>query len=141
MFTRPKMKIDSLYGALIYIAIKFGYPIIPTRNIAETATCLKRIAIREQVKNPAPIFARYAQKKMNNEERKKFILEGFYDTGPKLAKILIEKFKTPYDVLYTINHSKLLFTKTGNPKGVEGPLGEIRGIGFKWVEKNKKLFE
>lgn len=135
------MKIDSLYGALIYIVRKLGYPVIPTRNIEETAICLKRIAIREQVKNPAPFFSRNAPKKMNNEERKKFILEGLYDTGPKLAISLIEKFKTPYDVLYAIYHSKLTFTKTGNPKGVEGPLGEIRGIGVKWVKKNKDLFK
>ena len=141
MFTRPKMKIDSLYGALVFIGIKLGYSIIPTRNIEETAQCLKRIAIREQIKEGTIVLARHAPKSMNNEERKRFILEGLYDTGLKLAKILIEKFRTPLNVFKAINQSRLIYTKTGNPKGVEGPLGEIKGIGFKWIEKNKKLLE
>ncbi|KKM50000.1 hypothetical protein LCGC14_1556500, partial [marine sediment metagenome] len=31
------------------------------------------------------------------------------------------------------------FTRTGNPKGIEGPLEGLTGFGWKFVQKNQEI--
>jgi hypothetical protein len=66
-------------------------------------------------------------------------LEGLIDTGSKKSQALIEKFGTPLKVFEAIRDTEITYTKTGNPKGIEGPLGELSGFGWKYLEKNKEL--
>ena len=65
--------------------------------------------------------------------------EGLVDTGPKKAKLLIDTFKTPDKVLKSIKHTEIAFTRTGNPKGIQGPLKQLSGFGWKYIQKNKKI--
>jgi len=139
VFETTGMKINSIYGALAYVSYKLGISVIPTRNIGDTAIVIKRIATREQKKDYAPIFSRKAPKGLSIEERRSFILEGLYDTGPKKAVQLIRHFKTPFNVLKAIKNSFILYTKTGNPKGIEGPLSKIKGFSHNYIKKNKEL--
>ena len=139
VFENTGMKITSIYGALSYIAYKLGIIVIPTRNLNDTAIVIERIAYREQVKDGAAILSRRAPKSMSLEERRSFIVEGFVDIGPKKAKSLIEKYETPYQVFKAIKHTEITYTRTGNPKGIEGPLKELSGISWKFVEKNKEM--
>ena len=76
---------------------------------------------------------------MNAEERRPFIVEGFVDIGPKKAKSLIENYETPYQVFKVIKHTEVIYTRTGNPKGIKGPLNDLSGFGWKFVEKNKEM--
>lgn len=133
------MNLSSIYGALAYIAYKLGVAVIPTRNINDTIIVIERIAYREQVEDIKPVLSRRAPKGMSVEERRVFIVEGLLDTGPKKAKMLIEEFKTPYDVLYAIKNTNIIYTKTGTPKGIEGPISKLPGFGWKFIEKNKEL--
>ncbi|MBD3255414.1 MAG: hypothetical protein GF383_09990 [Candidatus Lokiarchaeota archaeon] len=137
VFENTGMRISSIYGALSYISYKLGISVIPTRNIEDTAIVVERIAYREQVKDDAPVLSRKAPKKMSNEERRTFIIEGLVDIGPKKAETLIKNFKTPYQVFKAIKHTKILYTRTGNVKGINGPLKKIKGIGPKFVSKNR----
>jgi Fanconi anemia group M protein len=139
VFENTGMKITSIYGALSYIAYKLGIIVIPTRNLNDTAIVIERIAYREQVKDGAAILSRRAPKSMSLEERRSFIVEGFVDIGPKKAKNLIEKYETPYQVFKAIKHTEITYTRTGNPKGIEGPLKELSGFSWKFVEKNKEM--
>lgn len=139
VFENTGMKIASIYGALAKIAYKLGIAVIPTRNLDDTAIVIERIAYREQIKNGASILSRRAPKSMSLEERRSFIVEGFVDIGPKKAKSLIEKYETPYQVFKAIKHTEVTYTRTGNPKGIEGPLNELSGFGWKFVEKNKEM--
>jgi len=139
VFDNTGMKISSIYGALSFISYKLGISVIPTRNIEDTAIVVERIAFREQVKDNMPIFSRRAPKQMSKKERRSFIIEGLVDIGAKKANALIEKFKTPYEVFKAIKHTEILFTKTGNPKGISGPLEDITGFGWKFVDKNQRL--
>ncbi len=139
VFENTGMKISSIYGALAYISYKLGISVIPTRNLEDTAIVIERIAYREQIKDGAFILSRKAPKGMSTEERRTFIVEGFVDIGPKKAKSLIEKYKTPYRVFKAIQQTEITFTRTGNPKGIEGPLSELSGFGWKFVEKNKEM--
>ena len=139
VFENTGMKISSIYGALAYISYKLGISVIPTRNLEDTAIVIERIAYREQIKDGAFILSRKAPKSMSTEERRTFIVEGFVDIGPKKAKSLIDEYKTPYRVLKAIQQTEITFTRTGNPKGIEGPLSELSGFGWKFVEKNKEM--
>lgn len=139
VFENTGMKIASIYGALAKIAYKLGIAIIPTRNLDDTAIVIERIAYREQVKDGATILSRKAPKSMSVEERRTFIVEGFVDIGPKKAKFLIENYETPYKVFKAIKHTEVTYTRTGNPKGIKGPLSDLSGFGWKFVEKNKEM--
>ncbi|NVM44908.1 MAG: hypothetical protein HWN79_08320 [Candidatus Lokiarchaeota archaeon] len=139
VFENTGMKIASIYGALAKIAYKIGLAVIPTRNLNDTAIVIERIAYREQVKDGTTILSRKAPKSMSIEERRSFIVEGFVDIGPKKAKSLIERYETPYQVFKAIKHTEVTYTRTGNPKGIEGPLKELSGFSWKFVEKNKEM--
>ncbi|MFX1339148.1 MAG: ERCC4 domain-containing protein [Promethearchaeota archaeon] len=139
VFENTGMRISSIYGALSFISYKLGIAVIPTRNIEDTVIVIERIAYREQIKDDMPLLSRKAPKEMSVEHRRTFIVEGFIDIGPKKAKALIEKFKTPYRVIKAISKTEVLYTRTGNPKDIEGPLKEIPGIGWKFVHKNKEI--
>lgn len=133
------MSLSSIYGALAYIACKMGVAVIPTRNIEDTAIVIERIAFREQIKDEKPVLTRRAPKGMTIEERREFVMEGLILTGPKKAKKLIEQFQTPYKVIKAIKSSEVVFTNTGKPKGIKGPLSDLPGFGWKYLKKNREL--
>ena len=139
VFKKVGMKISSIYGALAFISYKLGISVIPTRNLEETAITIERIAYREQVKNDMPLLSRKAPKGMTIEDRRIYIIEGLVNIGPKKAMLLIEKFRTPYNVVKAIKKTNITFTRTGNPKGIEGPLEGLTGFGWKFVQKNQEI--
>ena len=139
VFENTGMKISSIYGALSYISYKLGISVIPTRNLEDTAIVIERIAYREQIKDNMPLLSRKAPKEMSKKDRRSFIVEGLVDIGSKKANTLIDKFETPYQVFKAIKHTEITYTRTGNPKGIEGPLEELTGFGWKFVEKNQKI--
>ncbi len=139
VFNKVGMKISSIYGALAFVSYKLGVSVIPTRNLEDTAIVIERIAYREQVKNDMPLLSRKAPKGMTIEDRRIYIIEGLVDIGPKKAKLLIEKFKTPSNVVKAIRKTNIIFTRTGNPKGIEGPLKELKGFSWKFVQKNQEI--
>lgn len=139
VFESTGMKISSIYGALSFVSYKLGISVIPTRNLEDTAIVIERIAYREQVKDDMPLLSRRAPKEMSKKERRTFIIEGLIDIGPKKAKALVEKFKTPYKVFQSIKKTEILYTRTNNPKGITGPLSELRGFNWKFIKKNKEI--
>ncbi len=141
IFQNTDMNPASIFGALVYIAWRFSLPMIPSRDWRDTALILKRLAIRVQVKDEDPILARGVPKLMTLDERKAYLLEGLIGVGPKTATKLIEELKNPMSVFKAIQDSAVLYTKTGNPKGIDGPLANIKGIGPKFLLQNKPLFE
>lgn len=139
VFENTGMNISSIYGALSFISYKLGISIIPTRNLEDTAIVIERIAYREQIKNGIPLLSRKAPKAMSVKDRRTFIVEGLVDIGSKKAKILIEKFKTPFNVFKAIMNTEIIYTRTNNPKGIKGPLEDIKGFNWKFVQKNKEI--
>ncbi|KKM97994.1 hypothetical protein LCGC14_1162420 [marine sediment metagenome] len=139
VFNNTGMNISSIYGALAYVSYKMSISVIPTRNLEDTATVIERIAYREQVKDNNPILSRRAPKGMTVEERRIFIIEGLIDIGLTKATQLIAKFHTPEGVFRAIKNTEIIYTRTGNPKGIEGPLSQIKGFGWKFVQKNKAI--
>jgi Fanconi anemia group M protein len=139
VFEKVGMKTSSIYGALAFISYKLGISVIPTRNLEETAITIERIAYREQVKDDMPLLSRKAPKTMSKEDRRIYIIEGLIDIGPKKAMALIQRFRTPDNVFRAIKKTNIIFTRTGNPKGIEGPLKQLKGFSWKFVQKNKEI--
>ncbi|MBD3197774.1 MAG: hypothetical protein GF317_22170 [Candidatus Lokiarchaeota archaeon] len=139
VFENTGMNIKAIYGALAFVSYKLNISVIPTRNINDTAIAIERIAFREQIKDEMPLLSRSAPKNLDLEGRRCFILEGLLDIGPKKAQTLIERFETPFRAFEAIKFTKVLYTRTGNPKGIQGPLDSLKGFGWKFVQKNKKL--
>ncbi|MHA1299177.1 MAG: ERCC4 domain-containing protein [Candidatus Helarchaeota archaeon] len=137
---KSQMNPASIYGVLTSIAQRNRIPIVPTLNYKDTVIALKRMVIREQKEEEDPlIIARKAPKIMSLEERQRYYLEGLYKIGPKKATQLLEAFNTPDGVHKAIKSTKILYTKTGNIKGIEGMLCKVKGIGPNFVIENKKL--
>ncbi|MHA1729025.1 MAG: hypothetical protein ACTSWY_09860 [Promethearchaeota archaeon] len=36
-------------------------------------------------------------------------------------------------------NTEIIYTRTGNPKGIKGELEKVKGIGWKFVRDNKEL--
>ncbi|MBD3353315.1 MAG: hypothetical protein GF364_17675 [Candidatus Lokiarchaeota archaeon] len=139
MFRRGEKMINSLYGALVAIATQMNIPILPTRSISDTAIVLYRISKQQQGELKVNAIARRAPKTMSIKERQTFFLEGLFNVGPKKAESLIEEFKCPINFLTELMGTNILYTRTGNPKGIDGKLAEIKGFGVKFVRQNQKL--
>ncbi|GAB4324504.1 MAG: hypothetical protein Kow0069_30110 [Promethearchaeota archaeon] len=139
VFEGPHLDPNSVYGALAYCAYKMGVSVVPTNGKLHTAIFLKRLAVREQVRDAAPVLARVAPKGMDLEQRRQHVLEGLVKTGPVRAKALLEHFKTPGGVFDAIRRTRVLYTRAGRPRGLSGPLGRIKGLGPTWVVANAKV--
>jgi Fanconi anemia group M protein len=133
------VNLRSVYGALTYVSYRMGVAVIPTRNLEESLIVIERIAFREQVEDKKPVLSRRAKKGMSIRDRREYMIESLIDTGPSKAKTLIDAYITPERVIQAIRDTEVVYTKTGNPKGILGPLETISGFGCKFIDKNKKL--
>ncbi|MBD3256070.1 MAG: hypothetical protein GF383_13320 [Candidatus Lokiarchaeota archaeon] len=134
------LHLNAVYGYLSKI-VTLPIPILPTNDIEESAVAIERLAFREQIKKKHSLIARSRPKNLTLKEERSFFLEGMLNTGPKIARMLINYYKTPAKVIKALKDTKVIYTKTGNVKGIKGPLNRsnIRGIGPKFILKNQKL--
>ncbi|MHA2074569.1 MAG: ERCC4 domain-containing protein [Candidatus Hodarchaeales archaeon] len=138
--TEWKKRKKHVFGALTYIFLRRQVPIVPTSSTAETAILLNRIASWVQEEHDDPIIARKSPKKRSLRDNQLFFLQGLQNTGQKKAKLLLKSFNnTPLKVIKAISDSNVIYTRTGNPKGVEGPFSNMKGFSSKYILENKKL--
>ncbi|UCH32779.1 MAG: hypothetical protein JSV05_05250 [Candidatus Bathyarchaeota archaeon] len=138
-FQREGIRPASIYGAMAFVARNLQLPIVPTINAEGTALFAYRLAYREQIEDKNPLLVRKAPKSRELREKQLFLLEGLERTGRKVAKRLLDEFNSPMKVFRAISKTKVLHTKTGNPKGIEGPLKAVKGLGHQFVDRNKKI--
>jgi Fanconi anemia group M protein len=138
-FQRDGIRPASIYGAMAYVARNLQLPIVPTINAEGTALFTYRLAYREQIEDKNPLLVRKAPKGRDLREKQLFLLEGLERTGGKVANRLLDEFSSPMGVFRAINKTKVLHTKTGNPKGIEGPLKAVKGLGHQFVDRNKEI--
>ncbi len=141
-FERPewKKRKKHVYGALTYIFLRRQVPVIPTSRMSESAIVINRIASWTQEEHDDPIIARKSPKKRTLEDNQLFFLQGLLNTGQKKAKILLETFNGhPQKVIEGILNTKVLYTRTGNLKGIEGEFKNLEGFGPKYILSNQEL--
>lgn len=143
-FERPewKKRKKHVYGALTYIFLRRQVPVIPTSRMSESAIVINRIASWTQEEHDDPIIARKSPKKRSLEDNQLFFLQGLLNTGQKKARFLLERFDgCPQKVIEGILNSKVLYTRTGNPKGIEGEFEKLEGFGPKYILSNQELLQ
>jgi ERCC4-type nuclease len=137
-----KKRKKHVFGALTYIFLRRQLPVVPTSSKSETAILLNRIASWTQEEKTDPLIARKSPKKRTLRDDQLYFLQGLYNTGQKKGEILLDSFNNnPKDVIDSILQTEILYTKTGNPKGLNGPMDSLEGFGPKYVLKNKRLFQ
>lgn len=141
-FTRTewKKRKKHVYGALTYIFLRRQVPVIPTTSMSESAIALNRIASWVQEEKTDPVITRSAPKKRSLRDQQLFFLQGLHNTGAKKGEILLDTFNdSPIEVFQSLLDTQVLYTKTGNLKGLEGPLADLEGFGPKYVLRNQEL--
>ncbi|MHA1946002.1 MAG: ERCC4 domain-containing protein [Candidatus Hodarchaeales archaeon] len=137
-----KKRKKHVFGALTYIFLRRQLPIVPTGSKSETSILLNRIASWTQEEKTDPLIARKSPKKRTLRDDQLYFLQGLYNTGQKKGDILLDAFNNnPKEVIDSILETEVLYTKTGNPKGLNGPMSDLEGFGPKYVLKNQSLFQ
>ncbi|HUT81172.1 MAG TPA: ERCC4 domain-containing protein [Candidatus Bathyarchaeia archaeon] len=90
---------EAIAGALSSFIIDFGVSIIQTQNSEETATILKRIAIREQKVKKRRSFIRKAMKMSNPNENAIQIISSYPGINRTLASRLLESLGSVRNVV------------------------------------------
>lgn len=139
LFIRRDFHEASIFGALLYATYKLHIPIIPTRDETETARILVSMAKHLQG-NTAWRFVKPKPKPFRIDENvQKAFLQGLIDIGEVKSEALLMKFQTPFHVLQAILESNVVYTKSGKPKGIAGPLEAIPRFGLNTLEKNQEM--
>ncbi len=138
-FEPDEGELKHVYGAMSYLTINRSIPIISTNNHIETAALLERICSWIQEDHVDPILSRTGPRRMTTEEKQLFLIQGLEGCGIKTANLLLENYDSPLDIFNEIKNTEILYTKGGKPKGISGKLATIKGIGHKFVSKNKEI--
>jgi len=114
---------NAIRGAIASLAIDFGISIIPTKDEEDTANLLYIIAKREQEGEGREIPLRGERKPLLLEEKQRYVVESLPHVSAILAKRLLERFGSVYNVM---NASK---KELMNIEGIgEGKAEEIRRV-------------
>ncbi len=127
----------AIRGTFMKLFLDEGFGVLPTRSLLDTALCLRSIAKRVQIVDNPPSLARIKPKFSVLLNAQRFFLEGLMLSGPKTAVNLSKNFESVWDVINGIKESSVIYTKTGNPKGVVGPIEEVEGCSIEFVRQNK----
>ncbi|WP_371806252.1 hypothetical protein [Candidatus Lokiarchaeum ossiferum] len=136
--SHPKIAL-ALRGMLMRHVLTYRQAIVPTRHLEDTALCLRSLAKRVQIVDNPPSTARIKKKAQPLYDAQLTFLEGFCLMGPKKVKLLSTAFPSPGEILDEIQHAELVYTRTGNPKGITGSLAEIKSFDFEFLRQNQAL--
>jgi len=81
---------NAIRGFILSILLKHNIPIIYTKDANDTAKFISVLAKKKETENS--IVAK--KKARNQKEQIQFIIEGFPSIGPKMAKKILEEFKS-----------------------------------------------
>ncbi len=135
---RPKIAL-ALRGMIMRHSMTYRQALIPTRHIEDTALCLRSLAKRVQIIDNPPSTARIKKKATTLYDAQLTLLEGLCLMGPKKVKALSTEFSSPADIFAAIQTSEILYTRTGNPKGITGPFAPIKLFHHEFIRQNQTL--
>jgi hypothetical protein len=124
-----KQKKQELIASILpELILTYNTGLIPTRNAADTAQCLRSIARREQIRDNPPTLGRVKAKAKTLQDAQEILIEGLIQCGPNKSKLLLNQFDCPNDIFESlINH----------PENIEA----IKGFGKKFIKSNQDLLQ
>ena len=131
----------SVLGTIGTLLMNYNLTIIHTKDEYDTAYVLKSLWESEgRGIKYKPINREKIPKKLI--DRQIFLLSSFPKMGFKVAKRLLDVFKTPMNVMNAICNVKFEYTKkSGNIKKVLGEIGQVDKLGPKKIQEWKNLLE
>ena len=90
---------EALRAAMSGIAIGWGVPIIPTKNVAETAAMVVTIARREQFQMKRSISIHGKRSHLSIPQQQVYFISAIRNLGPETAARLLKHFGTPEAVV------------------------------------------
>jgi hypothetical protein len=129
----------GLLGLFIRLFLGDRQGILPTRHVKDTALCIKSLAKRVQISDKPPVLARIKPKAKTLFDAQKTLVEGLMLCGPKKSQSLCDIFASPLDIFLGIHQSSVIYTSTGNPKGVEGEFSDIEGFSWEFLLQNQEM--
>ena len=123
LYSERNVHPNVIRGALASIALDYFIPIIWTENEEETAGILYWIARREQLDEARDVSIRGEKKALTLKDQQEFLVAGMPNVNTKIAKRLLEKFKTPEKVF----------------RASEEKLKKVQGIGDKLAKNIRKI--
>ncbi|UYP48492.1 3'-flap repair endonuclease Xpf [Candidatus Lokiarchaeum ossiferum] len=139
MFDRTGIAPASIYGAIIYALYKENIPLITTLDEFETAQTIWSFAKYQQKNNPfvyepldIPSLEIGLKMQLN-------FIEGLIGVSEIKAKVLLDEFQTPWNVIQAIQQSETKILSSGKVKLTSGRFIDLKGFGAKFVRQNQNL--
>jgi ERCC4-type nuclease len=98
LFTKRRMSVEAIMGALSSITVSFKLPIISTRDGKETAKFIAVLA-KKEYQAGQPVGTRGQKGYMSMKERQEFLVEGLPNVSVTIAKRLLAHFGTIEDII------------------------------------------
>ncbi len=90
---------NAIRGAVSAIAVDFGIPIIPSKNVKDSASILLNIARREQLKGSRPLQKHFFKPKKSISSIQEYFVSSIPGIGVSLSVPLLKKFKTVKNIV------------------------------------------
>lgn len=102
-----KFEFPAVTGALLSISLDWGFPIIPTNDIAQTVYFITEANKRMGKDKVMRHWKTRHLPRIDETERPRYIVEGLPNVGAKKAIALLEKYKSVYE-LFLADKKELL---------------------------------
>jgi len=137
LFTKaiPKQRFDHMIQSM---AVYYHSVFLYSSSTEETAQMIADILARD-IKGDhyvSPINKRPRPATLRDEQIN--MVAGLLDVSDKKANVLLDIFKSPWEILTWIKNTTIRYTKGGNPKLAKDQY-EIKGFGPKFFLKNQKM--
>ncbi len=107
---------NAIRAAMISLLLDYQVPFLFSSSESETANILCSLVKREQKDGGKSIGLRGSKRVWTLEEKQQFLIEGLPLVGPKLAKSLLQEFKSPTNILEASEEDMLTIEKLGPKK-------------------------
>jgi len=94
LFGKRNIHPNAIRGCLATLAIDFGISVLQTEDVEETAKLVEALAKREQLDSKKEVGIRSGKMPRSLTEQQRFLVESLPNVGPKLAKRMLEEFKS-----------------------------------------------
>ncbi len=139
MFTRSGVASASIYGAILYALYKIQIPMITTLTAFETAQTIWSFAKNYQKDHPfiyQPLTLPPAE---IDQGLQTTFIEGLIGVSEVKARLLLQEFHTPWNIIRALHKSELRTTPSGKIKIQESAFANLKGFGPKFVAQNRNL--
>ncbi len=107
---------NAIRAAMISLLLDYKIPFLFSNSENETANILCSLVKREQKVGGKSVGLRGSKRVWTLEEKQQFLIEGLPLVGPKLAKTLLNEFKSPMNILTASEELMLDIDKLGPKK-------------------------